>query len=199
MSDYEEIDEEIKAKYGKQRKLGISVTVDSETMKREIAKNIKLEEQLESITTERDNLTSKLTILAEKEFERKKKNLNAPDSIKTIDELREWESENRPDPVGLGGSGNLSLEGNLKASGKLKEGFDSVESMIDYLHETKNKPVLDKLWEKQTSALKSGDLPNVVYDENEPQYKDEPSIIMKAIERQNEQLRRKMLERKGDK
>jgi len=207
MSDYEEIDNEIKAKYGKQRKLGIDIKIDSETMKQEITKNMKLEEELENITTEKESLESKLKILAEKKLSEKRdyfRGLGYSGSLESFEDVRnarEWEQSR--DPIGRGGSGNLRL--NSAQTGE-KEGFDSQENMIDYLVDLKNtsrnpqqrkkaEEILDVFYKKTFDAMKRNEIKQGEIFEDKPKERGE-SIIMKAVRLDNERLRKKALERR---
>ncbi len=202
MSNENEIEEEIKQKYAKNGKnLNLNVRVDSETLKKSLQRQNELETELEAERTEKENLESKLRIIAEKVFFDKRKALGAPDSITTVEELREWEQSREP-PVGRGASGNLKLT--PAQYGRSSEGYDSVEDMIYTLSERAKKG--DKLAQEQKQALeqkffnaiKSGDLPKILYDENKPEFKDEPSIIKKVLERENERVRQKLRESRGD-
>ncbi len=58
--------------------------------------------------------------------------------------------------------------------------------------------VLDELWKKQAQAMKSGDLPRVIYDENKPEFKNEPSLIKKALDAKNQQIRKRLLREKDE-
>lgn len=191
----------------KTNKLKINVEVDSKQMKEALERQNQLEQELENERTEKESLQSKLKIIAEKRFEEKRERLGAPDSIKTIDELREWEKTHRPDPIGKGGSGSLSLEGNLRAIGNLKDGFDSQEELVEFLvdrkhsgtpEERKNaEAILNKLYEKTYKGLREGTGRTGVIFKDNPKERGE-SIIMKAVHKNNERIRQKAMERRGE-
>ncbi len=175
---------------------GRKMKVDVEVSSKELKDSLKRQNELES---ELEDTKGKLKLAAKKIFEQKKRELNAPDSIKTVAELKQWQEENENDtnyyepPVGRGSSGSLKLRYAQGSSSKRE--FSSYEDLIDYLRETGDKETLNKLWQKQLNALKSGDLPSTIYDGNklpEDKLKTEPSLIMKVIQRKNEQIRRKM-------
>jgi len=112
----------------------------------------KSKEELES---ENEDLKNKLSIIAARRFEEKKKQLNAPASIKTVEELMAWQAEKQADPTRRTSSGALSLEGQGNTGGVE---FENQQEMIDFLQRRKAsgtaeekreaKAVLDELWRK---------------------------------------------------
>jgi len=119
-----------------------------------------LEEQLEEEKTLREDYESKLRLIAEQTFERKKKELNAPEWIKSPSALNQWIEANND---GKGGSGSVSLRGEDISrekgnSGKLE--FDSQEELIDYLRSESQKgnqeakEQLNQLWTKVLRGIR---------------------------------------------
>jgi len=191
----------------KGNKIKVDVEVNSKQFEEMVKEKTRLEQELEAERTEKESLESKLKIVAEKRFEEKRERLGAPDSIRTIDELKEWEeSQRNREVVGRGGSGSLSLEGNLRATGQLKDGFDSQEALVEFLvdqkhmgtpQERKNaEAILNKLYEKTYKGLKEGTGKTGTIFVDNPKERGE-SIIMKALRKNNERLAKKAMERRG--
>jgi hypothetical protein len=188
----------------KTNKLKINVEVDSKQMKEALERQSQLEQELEAERTEKEDLQNKLRIVAEKALAKKRdyyRGLGYTGSLETIEDVRnakEWEGG--LDPVGRGGSGSLPLT--PAQMGQSSEGYDSYEDMIFDLSERAKKG--DKLAieqkraieEKFMNAIRSGDLPTIIYDENKPEFKGQPSILKKVLERQNERVRERFRERK---
>ncbi len=127
----EESLEEFKERIGAKRKVGKLNAEDVEILR----------EKYEEEKAEKEELRTKLTLIAEKEFERKKRELGAPEDIETVEQLKGWarakgksdedlEAERLAEPVGHGSGGQASLD---QASGVSNKEYDSVESMIDDL------------------------------------------------------------------
>ena len=187
----------------------LHIKVDSKQMEDMLERLKKTEAKLEQSEVERDDAVSKLSIIAEQKMNEKRESLKRQgyegelNTLEDIQNAREWEKENRNNriEVGKGGSGQIGIEGNL--GNKNEESWDSYESMVFALAEQKHSEnpqvreratkILDELWKKNLAGIKSGDLPRKIYDENEPQFKDQPSILKKALNARNERLRKRML------
>lgn len=109
-------------------------------------------DKLEEQTTLREDYESKLRIIAEEKLEQKKKQLGAPDWIKTPSELKRFEESQEA----KGGKGSLPLsreqkqkEGNYSE----KKGFKNVPDMIDSLIVEGDTETLNKLKSKWTEDL----------------------------------------------
>lgn len=99
------------------------------------------------------------------EFEKKKKELGAPDTVKSMAELTEWEKTKKAstdaDPIHKSSSGTLTLEG--QSSGG-EEGYDSNAAMIFDLRKRSHdkdpevaaeaKAILREMFRKWTVAVK---------------------------------------------
>jgi len=99
------------------------------------------------------------------DFETRKKTLKAPDTIKTPEELVEWEKANKAlieaDPTRRTSSGTLTLEGQTAGS---EEGYDSEAAMIRDLRKRSHskepevaaeaKAILKEMFRKWTFAVK---------------------------------------------
>ena len=112
----------------KQKGQQITVKVDSKAMEDVIEDKVKLRADLE-------DANAKLSIVSERLFQYKKRDLGAPNSISTPQELMEWQENqknNHEDPVGRGGVGVVSLE-NQDNLGNNSEGYESEKEMIDDL------------------------------------------------------------------
>lgn len=116
---------------------------------------------LEDVETERtlkEHAQSTLQLVAEKQFARRKKELNAPDNITTPEELQEWQKT-----FGKAPSGVIGLAGQLE--GYYNEGeYSSYSEMFADLHkqlhhgnkqeQKRAKQILGKLSHKALRALK---------------------------------------------
>lgn len=193
--------------YGdKPRKLDISVDVNHKELEQVIKRNAELEQKL-------NDANSKLRIVAEQKFKEKLEKYDAPDYITNPQELKSWIDEtnaqpvkNHGDPVGKGGTGNIPLSFNQNLD-KNQDSYESHEELVfDVMDKASRgdkeaQAVKAKLQEKFLRAIKSGDMPTVLYDENqlpEDKLKTEPSILKKILERENNRIRRKALERRGE-
>lgn len=126
----------------------IHVNVDSKEVEKILKEKIELEKELENKTTEAEDYKLKLVMVAEQNFERKKRELGAPDWINDPKTLKEWQ-ENQPSNVSAGvtklGSAQL---------GESSRGFDSIEELIDAMHRAERegdkgaKLVLNQLFHK---------------------------------------------------
>jgi len=178
----------------------LTVELDSKQMRDLMEENIRLKEQ-------RDDYRHKAGLIATIEFERRKKELNAPESIKTVEELREWEAEHgdvddsgTEDNVGSGSAGSVSLSDNQQI--KPKKVFNSQKEMIDHLTEREAQgdkeagQILDKLTEKwMKSAQRQHDGQHLVLADAEKAYENE-GIISVMQEREREKIKVKKNARK---
>jgi len=192
------------------RKLMVDVKVDSRTLKEALQRQNELEQELEAERTELEDATNKLRVIAEQkvlekaDYFRKMGYSGKLESVSDILKAKAWEEGLDPVERGQrsGASGNLKL--NDAQYGRSSEGFDSYEDMIYNLSERAKRgdrvaqEQKRKLEEKFMSAIKSGDLPTIFYDENKPEFKGQPSIIKKVLERENEKIRQKAIERRGE-
>jgi hypothetical protein len=119
----------------------------------------------EDLESENEDLKNKLSLLAQAEFEAKKKRLGAPSQITSPEKLKEWEEEQRAlqsgDPIRQPSSGSLGLQDNLVNS----EGYDSHEELIDDLRKRARSKdpkisqeadaVLKELWRKMIAGKES--------------------------------------------
>jgi len=160
-----------------------------------------LEEQLEEEKTLREDYESKLRIIAEQTFERKKKELNAPDWIKSPSALNQWiKSEEEKS-----GSGTLSLRPEdlqREKGGSGQKEFDSEQEMIDYLRSEAQKgnleakKNLDTLWNKVLKGLASDPQKTLNFSFKDPftpnpETGEPESCIKKKIRLENEKIRKR--------
>lgn len=119
----------------------------------------------EELETELEDYKNKLTIIAHREFERKKHTLGAPDWIKSPSDLKDWEENHgNIDPTTRRSSGTLTLEGQTSTGAGMA--FADQAEMIQYLqrkiHSPRSSPeekreaqaVKDELWRKFLSGKK---------------------------------------------
>lgn len=99
------------------------------------------------------------------DFEKKRKELNAPDTVKSMEELTEWQKTNKTskdaDPISKPSSGTLTLEGQ---TANTSEGYDSEAAMIRDLRKRSHdknpevaaeaKTILRELFRRWTVAVK---------------------------------------------
>ncbi len=171
----------------------VNVKIDSEQMQKTLEEKIELERQLEDERTKREDYEAKLTLIAEQKFNEKRKLHNAPDWITEPEQLRDWvENKKTGERVGKGGAGVVGLEGNL---GDTSEEFDSHEELVNSLVARKMsgdkdaENTLNALWKKQAEAMKSGDLPNTIYEDD---LKDGKSLFRRLMDARNERVRKKV-------
>lgn len=206
--------EEEKEYYPKPKNMNVRVEVDSKTLKDSLKRQNQLEEELENERSEKESLELKVKLLAQKEFERKRERLGAPDNIKTISELREWQAENENSgykPSGLDLPLSQRAKGSLKlssASDKRDDsGFLSHEEMVEFLTDKKltgtpqereeAKAILDELWKKLDKGIQSGQIPRgKIFEDIECTERNE-SILFRALRKNNERLRKRMKEARG--
>jgi len=179
-----------------QKPIDINVTVDPKNMEallkqieEEREKRKQVEEQLEREKTEKEDLKSKLTVIAEKAFQKRKESIGCYDeSIDSPEKLEVWERAKgipkKPEP-----SGTVPLSDRQR--GINSQGYDSYEDMIQDLREKAKssnpqesqeaQAVLNELWKKSVEGLKSDEFKGV------PEYIEKRSLK----EVLNEQFRRK--------
>ena len=183
----------------KQKGQQITVKVDSKAMEDVIEDKVKLRADLE-------DANAKLSLVAERLFQSKKRDLGAPQSISNPQELKDWsESQRHEDPIlrnqktgqGAGqiGLGNQGNQGNNEG-----KSWEDTESMIFELVQTKNigtpeerknaQAILNALWTKQKDAMKSGDLPNKIYEDD---LKDGKSLFRRIMDAKDEEIRARLL------
>jgi len=125
----------------------IKVNIDSKQME-------ELIEEKKSVEEERDDLAEKLNLIAENAFEKKKRELGAPDDITTPEQLQGYELAKKGN-VGnnQGGSAPLNSQYGQQNQGE----FSSMESLIDSLRDrssANNKNMVDRTIAKnQLDAL----------------------------------------------
>ncbi len=188
----------------KERRMKIDVEVDSKAFQELAEKNA--------------DLKNKLKLSAERLLEYKKERYGVPEELTDIEDVKAWIEENNAQPrqyskshskpsdvVGHGGVGNMPLSHNLYEP--KSEGYESHEALVfDIMDKASNgdkeaQAVKAELQKKFLRAIKSGDMPTILYDENqlpEDKLKTEPSILKKILERENNRIRRKALERRGE-
>ncbi len=116
------------------------------------------EEEIKRLKDEAEDYKGKLEMVAQMNLDRKRRELCAPDSIKTPEELMAYEK-------GLKNSGNSPPSGsaplNVYQLGQGKLGFETLEQMIQHLYDNptpENQEILRQLWTKTlkgTSQKKS--------------------------------------------
>lgn len=161
------------------------------------------------LAQENSDLKGKLRLASEFLLKIKKEKVGCSDpEVDTPSKLKQWIEEHENDsknyyepPIGRGSSGSLKLK---DATGQSSEGFDSEEQMIDYLVNTKNSlestpeqreqasKILGELYRKTFEGLKKGTgrQGEIFVDP----LKDGKSVIKRALDRQNEAIRREMIE-----
>ena len=190
----------------------IIVSVDSKEMKELMEELHEERANLKTERAEKEDLREKLVMIGEIEFARKKKELNAPDSITNPKALLEWQIEQGEDAgesgtgsnIGSGSSGRSRLQ---SQSGK--KTFTSHKDLVNHLtgleieqnpsnnpeSDSEAKKTKDALWEKYVNALKRREIHQPVQYIPEDEKSDEP-IIGKYIENVN---KRKKALVKGEK
>jgi len=151
--------------------------------KKDDEKKKELEQQLEEKTLEAEDYKAKLQMIAEKEFERKKRELDAPDEIDTPEKLMAWELAKKGKKKEPSGVVPLS-PAQLGQSGQEEpKSYSSYEEMLKDLHDQEKngtpeeqayaKAVLDELVRRSVKAVKSG---KMIEDEEtpKPDFKLEP-------------------------
>jgi hypothetical protein len=155
--DYDELtEEERKRLYGERKFVGkvsrtetggISIDVSGigDAVNEEELEAVE-SETLERVKADRDDLKAKLQLIAEKQFEKTKKELGAPEEFETVEELEAWRREHaeertrnpalNPELGGHGGSGKAPLSGEPSSheSANVKN-YPNIESMISDLNE----------------------------------------------------------------
>lgn len=124
----------------------------------------------DELMQENEDLKNKISIIAKRKFDSKKKLLNAPEYIRTPEELMDWEKiRGNLDPTEKSSSGTLSLAGQTAGGSGME--FESQEEMIAELQRRKNSPkaspqekreakaILDALWLKSIKGkIQTGEL-----------------------------------------
>jgi hypothetical protein len=124
------------------------------------------EEEIQRLRDERDDYRGKLEMIAQMELERKRRQLGAPDSITTPEELMAYEKGLKDSHGDLAGSAPL----NVYQLGENKLGFETVEQMIQHLRDNpspENELILRKLWEKTFSGMSQKKNFEIEYDSDE--------------------------------
>ena len=177
----------------------IKVTVDNAAIEDLLDDKLRLKAELA-------DSNAKLSLVAERLFQFKKRDLGAPQSISNPKELMEWQENqknNNDDPISHNrktgqGAGQIGLQGNLNGGNNSKSWEDN-ESMIFELVQTKNigtpeerknaQAILNALWEKQKDAMKSGDLPNKIYEDD---LKDGKSLFRRIMDAKDDEIRARL-------
>lgn len=189
MSDDEGYEENMTAEQRETiRKLRKTVRVPSQTdLNIEVAVS---DPEKAELKAENEDLKNKLSLIAQRRFNAKKKSLNAPDSIRTPEDLKDWE-ENRGniDPTQRGSSGTLSLAGQTTDFGS-GTAFESQTEMLAELqrraHSGKTMAIREEsskilafLWEKYLRG-KKGKARHEAFEE----MKDEGEGLIKKFQRE---------------
>jgi len=181
----------------KKKNQAITINLVNSTKKTEQDKNESVEDEIKRLKEDNEDLTQKLLLVAEKEFERKKRELNAPSWIDSPETLMKWEKDQTK-----GGVGTVSLSTEQLRSERnspMEDGFDSNEEMIDYLQNLKHngneeqrqyaKGVLDRFWQKTLLGMQEMNPKKLMtYAEHCDGNK---SMIKRMLDRENEVARAK--------
>jgi hypothetical protein len=140
--DYDELtEEERKRLYGERKFVGkvsrtetggISIDVSGigDAVNEEELEAVE-SETLERVKADRDDLKAKLQLIAEKQFEKTKKELGAPEEFETVEELEAWRREHAEERTR---NPALSGEPSSHESANVKN-YPNIESMISDLNE----------------------------------------------------------------
>ena len=197
MSEESEVDRKLREYHERKGDLKeIKIKVNTEEIEDHLEKNVKeklsLEEQLENERTLREDYEAKLRLIGEQKMAQERKelrNLGYEGELDNVDQIKKgWEK--------LGGKGNVGLtrEQLLKERGSSeKEGYDSIESMIDDLRQKGDNETIQKLWQTHNRLAKQN--PNMVlnqgYDENDTEKNPElKTCVEKTKEAQNRAWRK---------
>ena len=158
------------------------------TKRKEIIVNVENSDKMEELITENESLKENLRIIGELELNRKRSELGAPESIKTLSELKVWQNSqndgnNSSSQIGRGSSGRSSLNQN----GEQKDGntFNSNEEMVDFIMQKceegneKYKEIRDQMLHKTLNGLKDEANNRTVF------YEAKGEIIKDFLERKN--------------
>ena len=130
--------------------------------------------RLQKTEQERDDYKTKLIMVAEREFARKKASLGCKDpEVSTVEELKAWaETHDKAYrdamPEKFGGSGQALLS---QATGKSGLEFESKEGMINFLRDSAKsgdkeaKAILDELFLKSSKGFLELDKGKTVYED----------------------------------
>ena len=181
--------------------VGLKGAIDSKEIIDLKADNQRLQDDLE-------NAKTKLTIISEQSWAQKLEAAGNPVGITSPEGLKLYveaqaQKDKGDDPVSHNrkngqGAGQIGLEGNLN-SGNNSKSWEDNESMIFELVQTKNigtpeerknaQSILNALWEKQKDAIKSGDLPNKIYEDD---LKDGKSLFRRIMDAKDNEIRARL-------
>lgn len=152
--------------------------------------------EIERLRIDRDDLSSKLDMIAEKQFSialEKAKSEGAPSEITTVEELESWREQKHKNPAlttGGGGSGKAPLNPSEKEAVGVKEYADYSEMVADLNERSRSndvavreeaKDILNKLHEKAQKDKKSFTFEKEI---------DIGALLKQNVKNQNEQLKK---------
>ena len=180
--------------------VGLKQAVDSKQVN-----DLKKEKQ--QLQDDLENAKTKLTIISEQSWAEKLEKAGNPVGITTVEGLKAYvdaqaQKNKGDDPVGLGGSGEVDISGNL---GNNEEGFENERELVDFLRnkaaigDIQSKKILNKLFYKTLAGRREN--PRMMKEEFSNKINELTGKEQGLIQRLNEdfQAREKLRrEQKGE-